>query len=397
MKSITFEGYAVKFCVDAYCDHTDEKVCVNPSGSEFYVPEHLAKKIAQNIVPGTPVVLVHDSKCQVGQVQESWVTKLGIEVRGYVNEPSLLSSVRSQVNIYREQYGKISYEYYFKNLFSSISLSHNPISLHVNHVGLVNIPARTGTEVKYERGKTVPTKKYSCTTEGIQDRISAHLVAFLREPKRIEKLERNGRHSLAAKTGQSRYLQASGTPHKQRSKMPSSRGGGDNTAVIELASQLLDTITGGKRRYRAEDMVDDYTMQQQPKRRRPEPEQPSSTSSSYQQEPVSSRLNEDAIVDKISKNFEKRILEMEENRAREMSSLTEILRNVGSQQQQDGGEQRAIAPESASLNEEQQQRPAVDAIEASAPLTRADRDYNRLEDLQNILLKTMREALISKR
>lgn len=379
MKVVSFKGYAVKFCADTRCGHTDRDVCVNPKFSKFYISEKNAERLSRNIVAGTPVVLSHDSECQVGEIRDSWVTDFGIVVRGYVNDPRLLTALRSQVDKYRKQYSrKMSYEDYVKNVFSSISLSHDPDTLHVNHVGLVNIPGRTGTEIKFDLTQTVPVKRYSCSDNDIRDSISAHLVAFLRNPNRVDKLVWNGRNSYANKIP--RYLQASDKPYSEEEEMPSNR----ESMALDLASQLLEIATNGSRkRYREPaDLLDD---QIQSKRRREAAEQPPATE---EKQPS----NEDALVERISKRFEtqiasmgekydKRFLELEESRSKELSSLTDIIKSVA-------------APDPP--------RPATtvtpEPIEAAAGTTRpdiTDRYKSRQEDLQALLLNTLRTALLN--
>lgn len=383
MKVVSFKGYAVKFCADTRCGHTDRDVCVNPKFSKFYIPEKNAGRLSRNIVAGTPVVLSHDSECQVGEIRDSWVTEFGIVVRGYVNDPRLLTALRSQVEKYRKQYSrKMSYEDYVKNVFSSISLSHDPNTLHVNHVGLVNIPGRTGTEIKFELTQTVPVKRYSCSDNDIRDSISAHLVAFLRNPNRVDKLVWNGRNSYANKTPN--YLQASEKPYSVvEEEMPSNR----DSMVIDLASQLLEMASGGggRKRYREDPPLDD----QMHLKRRKEADPPVAM-----EENKPSPSNEDALVERISKKFEtqiaslgekydKRFLELEESRSKELSSLTDIIKSVA-------------APDPP--------RPVTtvspEPIEAAAGTTRpdiatTDRYKSRQEDLQALLLNTLRTALLN--
>lgn len=368
MKVIAFKGYVVKFCGDTRCGHKDLESCVNPRNSKFYISEKTAGKLSRNIVAGTPVVLSHDSECQVGEIRDSRVTDFGIIVRGYVNDERLLTALRSQVESYRKQYSrKMAYENYVQNLFSSISLSHDPDTLHVNHIGLVNIPGRTGTEIKYELTQTVPAKRYSCSDNYIRDSIAAHLVAYLRNPNRVDKLVWNGRNSFANKPP--RYLQASEKPFE----MPSNR----DSMVIDLASQLLELAGGGRKRYREEPLSDD-----QPKRRR-------------EAEPEDKPSNEDALVEKISKKFEtqiasmsekydKRILELEESRSKELSSLTDIIKNFA-----------AAAPPPVAPTDYQPVN--SEPIEAAADTNRVEIDrYNlRKEDLQSLLMDTIRRALVS--
>lgn len=376
MQSISFTGYVVKFCENTKCNHRDQRVCVNPISSDFYISPKNVFDLSKNITKGTPVVLAHDAKSKVGEIRESTVTSSGVLVRGYINDVRLLTALSAQLKIYKELYSKkMTYENYVKNIFSSISLSHNPNSLHVNHIGLVNIPGRAGTEINYKKTSSVPLTTYSNSETEFRDSISTHLVAFLRNPDRVEKLSRNNRVSFESKNPC--YLQASEKPHQF--KMPS-------YTRENLVDSLYELMNSGKKRYRDESADESHF-----KRRRE-----NDTVCEDQQQPPA-RLNEEVIIDKLSKKFDsqfssmneqydKKMLEMEETRSREMSSLTDLIKLKFA----------TPTPPVQSSPPTIEHRVINRPIEAGAETTRPPIHIykGREEDVQRLLMNAFKDSLV---
>lgn len=408
-KVVTFTGYAVKFCSDKQCSHRDSERCVNAKSSKYYIAENTAKRLAQNIVSGTPVVLHHEAKCQLGEVIEAWVTNSGMVVRGYINDSEMLTSLRAQVYKYKDRYcKKISYEDYLQNIFSSISLSHDPKTLHVNHVGLVNIPGRTGTEVKYETSQDIPIKRYPNSGVNVRDSISAHLVAFLRNSNRVEKLTRNGRNSYANRSP--KYLQASEKPYSSSSSFSKSSGRRNRRMpsgkdiVYSLASQLIDMANKQKR----DDAIIPSLFPNLSDHYQQSPPPPASTPSLKRrkddsgegEDDIKKPRTENAIVsnEDVLKTFQSemgnmrsKLLELEESRTKDMNALTDIFKNAATHSLPPP---IVSTPNIPAILETETTEPI--SIEASTGLNRSevDLDQMRRKELHSYLLETLRTALV---
>lgn len=398
MKVVTFKGYVVKFCSDKRCSHQDSEYCVNSKSSEFYIPENIAEQLSKNIVAGTPVVLYHESKCQLGEVRDSRVTNSGIVVRGYINDSEMLTSLQSQVDKYKDLYcKKISYEDYLQNIFSSISLSHDPKTLHVNHVGLVNIPGRTGTEVKYETTQNIPVKRYPNAEANVRDSISAHLVAFLRNSNRVEKLVRNGRNSYANRVP--KYLQASEKPYSYpKHKMK-------QDLYVTLAAQLIEMAN----RHKSPPARDEYPAILAPvipDDRRTQAVKRSADDDAdvaYKKQRIE---NEEAIKSmktfqvEMASNYEKKLAELEESQSKKMTELTTILQSVVAPPPPPPTPvsipallPAPVACSTSTASHEPVYNSEPIAIEASTVTSRVNLEEMRRRELQSILLDTLKSSL----
>ena len=166
----------------------------------------------------------HNNNCNVGYINSAPLTHKGILVNGTIGDSRVVADLCNQYIIYYKNYTtKITHEQYFQNIFSSISLSHNPVTLDINHVGLVNIPGRIGTGItfKLEDGKS---RQYNTDLDTVRNCNTAQCVAFLRYPCRTTTLNRNSRNSYNTSAN---YITASSKYHQ------------DNNAVMDPSDQFL--------------------------------------------------------------------------------------------------------------------------------------------------------------
>lgn len=212
MSAIKLEAYVVRFCVDDQCNHVDEFRCPNVLGSKFYVdpkgigPESVCFKINKGI--GVRLVTGHDNDITIGRVDNASIVDKGIVLGCTIDDKHTVDALRRQYNSYTRNYTKnITFFQYIKNVFSGVSMSHHPITWNVNHVGLVNIPGRLGTGIKYFKAEDEPLVKRPENKNRVNDFIAAHCVAFLRNPNREKRLSINNKFSLYP--GEKEYIYAS--------------------------------------------------------------------------------------------------------------------------------------------------------------------------------------------
>lgn len=202
---LLIKGFIVRFCRHFDCDHSDLNRCPNAplSDNKYYVCPSDAKRIFNNIRKDKeriPIIIGHDKTghAVVGRVCDIELNEDGILIEGVINDYRVVNCFLDQFNVYKREYTEsISFEQYMQNIFSSISLSHDPKTCKVNHIGLVNIPARLGTGIRYKL-KTNDFDKpvlHSTDLVDIENIIAAHKVAFMRAPNRREILKVNGKYS----------------------------------------------------------------------------------------------------------------------------------------------------------------------------------------------------------
>lgn len=205
-------GYVVRFCTDSECTHANSKTCPNAklNNNKYYVDSNAAKRILDNILKSEiPIVIGHDKSGEavVGRVTSVKLEDKGILIDAVIDDGRLIDCFLNQFKVYKREYTKlITFEQYVQNIFSSISLSHNPKTCDVNHIGLVNIPARIGTGIRYCLENGQRRKNYSTNLVDIENIIAAHKVAFLRSPNRRDILNINSKFSY---TPDSEYINAS--------------------------------------------------------------------------------------------------------------------------------------------------------------------------------------------
>ena len=193
---INLEGYVVRFCDGLDCNHSNE-LCPNIPGSKFYIPPEKGELICSNIKQSNALVSGHENEFIIGSIQNAILTNKGIVVQAYIDDKYMIETLNRQFKSYTRNYTKhISFFQYLKNIFSGISMSHHPTTWEVNHIGLVNIPARLGSDVKYFMTKNKSLIKRHDNKSRVSDFITAHCVAFLRNPEREKRLILNNKFSL---------------------------------------------------------------------------------------------------------------------------------------------------------------------------------------------------------
>lgn len=196
MTIIHISGYVVRFCNDGKCNHLDNTTCPNAKTDITYVNATYGANCITTYINNNyiPLVIGHDNEGIIGHVEQAILSEQGILVHAKITDSTFIGFINNTFEIYKRDYtGDISLEQ-FIYLFSSISLSHNPITWEVNHIGIVNIPGRIGTEIKY---RVVDDESLAINNniEKLSEIISAHLVAYLRAPDRQIKLIRNNKFS----------------------------------------------------------------------------------------------------------------------------------------------------------------------------------------------------------
>lgn len=236
---VRFTGYLVRFCPDSppsppksggggfddddtteYCRTHSSVDCPNHyrGGHNIYYVDRVrdAPRIIQSIRSKRPPIVVgHNDNAlnEVGYVESvKLLQDQGVLIEGIIDDEVLLNAIQNQHRAYRQQYTEnISYSEYLKNVFSSISLSHNPQTGDVKHIGLVNIPGRPGTAVSYskESSKSRVLRRPSASSSAVfnpNDLLTAHVVAFSRRSDRPDLLKHNSRFSYDNTTN---YITAS--------------------------------------------------------------------------------------------------------------------------------------------------------------------------------------------
>lgn len=206
-------GYILRFCTDEDCFHNDEGRCPNVCNSKYYVDTNGINVILDSI-KNKPIIVGHDKQERpIGNVTSVSLTEDGILIDAIIDEKLFIRAIDNQFTVYSELYTRrITFDHYIRNVFSSFSLSHDPMTWHINHVGLVNIPGRLGTGVTYEKDYSIKPierdeKKNRHKSNSINDLISAHCVAFLRDPNRRQLLHIND--TLSYGPNNSHYINAS--------------------------------------------------------------------------------------------------------------------------------------------------------------------------------------------
>ena len=201
---IYLKGYIIRFCTVPSCTHDNINLCPNSPirKNKYFVSRDSAKRIVYNIqanVKGIPIIIGHDKtrSSAVGYVLNSVLTKEGVLIDGIIDDVRIVRCFEDQFNIYKREYtDHITFEQYLQNIFSSISLSHHPTTFKVNHVGLVNIPARLGTGVEYKLApKAGANNRYLSDLVTVENIIAAHKVAFMRSHDRHKRLSVNSKFS----------------------------------------------------------------------------------------------------------------------------------------------------------------------------------------------------------
>lgn len=345
MTIIELKGYIVRFCTDHDYHQPDSCPNYDSKSNKYFISPYGAQQITKSIkTRAVPLVIGHDKQGNaIGWITNAELTKHGIVVKGYIDDKQVITAFKNQYNIYISEYTKnISFEQYLKNIFSSISLSHDPNTWHINHIGLVNIPARLGTAVTYIelKGNSIDRN-----IKNINDLITTHCVAFLRSPNRNKILNINDSYSYSPNSS---YITASIEYNNNNIEEENSMEAENNFLKSILKKMLDNKLTNDN-------------QQQQPLVDSPNKKRQHEEPSDHHHEIKKIKIEEPKQVDSINHEYEHKLKEMSER----MSAMSEMSEKMS--------ERMIILQDNITtlLNErqapppQQQYQPQPQAVEAS--------------------------------